>query len=280
MDLKILQETPPWDWPTDAGKTFRKVLTDPRASVSDRLIAADLAGDFVVINDELAEALLAVVGNAKEPEELRATAAISFGPALESVWTNGFDDPDDLPPIGERTYRKIQDLLQELYRDSSTPKLLRRRILEVSVRAPEDWHRDAIKEAYASGDGEWMLTAVFAMRHIRDFDAEILDALNSSDPEIHLEAVQAAGNWGIEAAWPHVVKLVEDPATPKPLLLAAIEAVGDIRPAEARDFLQEFAESEDEDIAEAADEAIMMAEAGSDEDDEEEEDEEEGEWIN
>ncbi len=83
MDLKTLLDTPPWEWPRDTGSTLLRFLTDPRASDSDRLIAADLAGDYVVINDGLADALLAIVSNANEPEELRAQAAISFGPVLE-----------------------------------------------------------------------------------------------------------------------------------------------------------------------------------------------------
>jgi hypothetical protein len=279
MDLKTLQDTPPWEWPLDAGQTFLKFLIDPRARESDRLIAADLAGDSVVIDDELAEALLTIVGSATDSDELRAKAVISLGPVLELADTDGFDDPDMLPPITERRFRKIQHSLRKLYSDSSTPKEVRRRILEASVRAPEAWHEDAIKEAYASGDREWMLTAVFGMRHVRGFDEQILQALDNPDPEIHYEAVLAAGGWALEGAWSHVLELVEDPETPKPLLLAAIGAVGEIRPAEARKVLQEFAESEDEEIAEAADEAIMMAEGREDEEENEDE-EEEGEWVN
>ena len=55
-------------------------------------MAADLAGDLVVINDALVDALLAIVGNAAEPEELRAKAAISLGPVLEQAdmrWGRG-----------------------------------------------------------------------------------------------------------------------------------------------------------------------------------------------
>ena len=44
MDLKSLQDMPPWDWPDGSAKLFRKVLTDRRADAADRLIAADLAG--------------------------------------------------------------------------------------------------------------------------------------------------------------------------------------------------------------------------------------------
>ena len=274
MDLKTLLDTPPWDWPRDAGRMFRKILIDRRANESDRLIAAGLAGDFTVINDDLADALVAVVRSAEEPEQLRAKAAISFGPILEHANTDGFEDPDDVP-ITERTFRNIQDSLRKLYRDRSTPKEVRRRILEASVRAPKPWHADAIRYAYLSGDKEWTLTAVFSMRWVRGFEDQILAALKSDDPEIHYEAVRAASNWELDEAWPHIVELVNHAHTPKPLLIAAIGAVGSIRPAEAREILADLAGSDDEEIAEAAEEATAMAEAVPDE-----EDDEEDEWIN
>jgi hypothetical protein len=278
MDLKTLLDTPPWDWPADAGSIFRKILIDPRAKASDRLAAAELAGDFTVINDDLADVLLAIVRNAGEPEQLRARAAISFGPALEHGDLGGFEEPDEMP-ITEGMARRIQDSLRELYLDHSTPKEVRRRILEASVRAPEAWHQDAIAQAYSAGDKKWMVTAVFAMRWVRGFDNQILAALESANPDIHYEAIHAAGNWELDAAWPHIVELLNDPDTPKPLLLAAIGAAGCIRPAEAGLVLVDLADSEDEDIAEAADEAMMMAE-GASAAEEDEEDDEEGEWIN
>ena len=282
MDLKILQDTPPWDWPRDAGKKFLKVLTDTKANESDRLIAADLAGNFCVINDDLAKALLATVGNGDEPEALRAQAAISLGPALEQAYIDEFEDPDDVP-ITEPVFHQIQDTLRKVYLDTAVPKFVRRRILEASVRAPEDWHTLAIRTAYGSGDSEWMLTAVFAMRWVRGFDEQIMEALNSADPKIHYEAVEAADNWSLAAAWPHVVALLHDPATPRLLLLAAISAVGSIRPQEAVEVLQDFADSDDEDIAEAANDAMAMADLDEDDEDEEDEEDDEegkGEWVN
>jgi hypothetical protein len=274
MDIKILLDTPPWDWPKDAGRMFRKILIDQRADESDRLVAAELAGDYTVINDDLAETLLTVVRSAGEPDQLRAKAAISLGPALEQAERDGFEDPDDVP-ITERTFRNIQDSIEKIYLDNSTPKEVRRRILEASVRAPESWHQDAIRYAYSSGDKEWMMTAVFSMRWVRGFDDQILVALKSADPEIQYEAVKAAGNWELDTAWSHMVELVNDARTPKPLLLAAIGAVGSIRPGEARNILVDLADSKDEEIAEAADEAMMEAEVASDE-----EDDEGDEWIN
>ena len=274
MDLKTLVDTPPWDWPRDAGRTFQKILIDRRANESDRLVAAELAGDLTVINDDLAHTLLTVVCSADEPDQLRARAAISLGPVLEQADIDGFEDPDDVP-ITERTFRNILDSMEKLYLDNSIPKEVRRRILEASVRAPETWHQDAIRNAYSSGDKEWMLTAVFSMRWVRGFDDQILLALKSVDPEIHYEAVNAASNWELDAAWSHIVELVNDAHTPKPLLLAAISAVASIRPAEAGNILVDLADSDDEEIAEAANEAMVEAEAASGEEDDEEE-----EWIN
>jgi HEAT repeat protein len=148
-----------------------------------------------------------------------------------------------------------------VYEDPGVPKPVHRRILEAAVRSPQDWHRAAIRKAYASGDREWVLTAVFAMRWVRGFDDEIMEALGNRDEEIHSEAVMAAGNFSVDAAWDHVSALVEDEKTPKSLRLAAIEAVGAIRPREAMEILIDLADSSDEDIAEAAAEALSMADA-------------------
>lgn len=273
MDLKILLDTPPWEWPEDSGKMFLEALIDSRANESKRLIAAELAGDLTVINDDLADALLAIIGSAEETEQLRARAAISLGAVLEQADTDGFEYPDDVP-ISERKFHHIQDSLQKLYLDSGNPKEVRRRILEASVRAPANWQESAIRAAYGSGDQEWMLTAVFSMRWVRGFDEQILEALKSADPEIHYEAVHACGNWELDAAWPHIVTLLSAPGAPKPLLLAAISATS-IRPLEAMEILEQLAASGDEEISEAAEEAIAMAEPDYDESD----DEDEIEWT-
>jgi hypothetical protein len=117
-----------------------------------------------------------------------------------------------------------------------------------------------------------MLSAVFSMCWVRGFDDQILEALKSSDSQIHYQAVNAAGNWEVQRAWSHIFALLNDPATPKPLLLAA-----SIHPDEARENLAEFADSDDQEIADAADEAITMAEVLSDDTDSEDD---ESEWIN
>lgn len=263
MDLKALKNIPPWDWPEDTAEKLVSVLRDEQAAEPDRVLATEMAGDFTVINDELVEALLTVLRSCHESEGVRGRAAISLGPILEYGDTEGFNDAGDVP-ISERTFRRIQESLRELYMDSQIPREVRRRILEASVRAPEDWHENAVRSAYAKGDGTWKLTAAFCMRFVRGFDEQIVEELDNPNPGIHLEAVLAAGNWGLEAAWSHVAALIHSGKTPKPLLLAAIEAVPNIRPQEASEVLTGLTESDDEDIVETVHEALAAAEEGDD----------------
>jgi hypothetical protein len=288
MNVKKLLDIPPWEWPADAGKILLKTLTNQQAPESDRLIAAELGSEIVVMDDAMAEALLAIVRSSGESKELRGRAAIGLGPVLEQADTellghdqqDEFEDPDAIP-ITLQTFRNLQDSLYQLYLDKTIPPDVRRRILEAAVRSPQTWHGGAIQAAYSSGDREWMLTAVFSMGYIGGFEEQIMEALESADPLIHLQAIRAAGTWEVAPAWDHIVAVLNDPETPKPLRLAAIEAVGKIRPNEALEILAELADSRDEDIAEAAEEAMMMAQAmlgGVDDEDEDEEDN--GEWVN
>lgn len=148
MDVKTLNNTPPWEWPDDAGTTILGVLTDEHAENSDRVLAAELAGEEGVINDEFADALLAIVGNPGEPEELRGKAAISLGPALEHADTFGFEDADD-QLIFEATFSRIQKSFRDLFHEDAVPRDVRRRILEASVRAPQEWHNEPVRSAYS-----------------------------------------------------------------------------------------------------------------------------------
>ncbi|MGD0265293.1 MAG: hypothetical protein ABSD47_10160 [Candidatus Methylomirabilota bacterium] len=268
MDVKTLKDTPPWDWPEGAGRMVLDLLRDDQAPESDRLLAAELAGDFTVVNDELVDALLSILHSGAQSATLRGKAAISLGPVLEHADTQGFEDPDEVP-LTERTFHTIQQSLRTLYTDAGVPKEVRRRILEASVRAPQGWHQDAVRAAYEIGDEAWRLTAVFCMRYVRGFDTQILEALDSQSADVHYEAVCAAGNWGVDAAWPHIAALVASKRTDKPLLLAAIDAVAGIRPQEAPEILGNLTDSDDEDLVEAVYEAMAMAEGLSDEEDEE-----------
>jgi hypothetical protein len=265
MKLATLAAIPPWEWPVGTDKRLLEVLQDDKAMEADRLLAAELAGEPSVTNDALVEALLATAGRPERSDEVRAKAAISLGPVLEEADIEGYGGDGD-PPIAEPTFNRAREALHALYLDKGLATEVRRRVLEASVRAPQDWQAEAVRAAYASRDADWKLTAVFCMRYVAGFDEAILEALASKDLEIRREAILAAGNWEVTGAWERIAGLLTSEETEKPLLLAAIEAAVSIRPGEAIELLEELRDSDDEEIVDAVEEALAMAEASSGED--------------
>ena len=257
--LLLIEDIPPWARTENADRLILDVLQDVSAAASDRLLAARLAGDGVVNCDEVAAIVVGILQDRNASAELRGQAAISLGAALEHGDTLGFDDPQDIM-LSEACFQHVTALLQRLYFDADTPEFVRRRVLEAAVRAPADWQRDAVQAAYTRGERDWRVTAVFCMRYIRGFEREIIESLESPDFDIHYEAICAAGNWAIDAAWSHLVSLVTDGQPDKNLLLAAIDAIVYIRPGEAGLILVDVDE-DDEVIVEAVHGAMAMATA-------------------
>ncbi len=134
LDLTILELTAPWEWPSDAGEAVLKRLRDNQADETERLLAAELAGEIVIVSQDLTKALTAIVADQGASDELRAQAAISLGPVLEEMDVYeplgyGLDELDS-PPIPEHEFQRIRWELQGVYRAADTPKEVRRRILE------------------------------------------------------------------------------------------------------------------------------------------------------
>ncbi len=265
MSVELLRSTAPWEWPPNAGETLLESLRDRSRPADEREVAAHLAGDLVVMNDEIAEVLASVASDRSEPESVRAAAAIAFGAVLEQTDIEGFeDDGISEPPILESTLKTVLHTLRQIHEDANEGMLLRRRALEASVRYQQDWHAEAVRAAYRSPEHDWKLTAVFAMQYVPGFDKEILASLVVKDSEIRFEAVRAAGAREVAAAWPTIHSLLTAPGTDRDLFLAAIEASPFVSPKKALPVIQELADSDDEEIAEAADEALSMFESEDD----------------
>ena len=258
MDLNVLYATDPWDWPENTATNLLSLLQNAETTEDDLIKVVEMAGNYCVINDDLALALLAIVGRDDCPDIIRGQAAISLGPVLEDVDLYGFEDPDEIP-VSETVYQTIQDTFEKMYFDVDRPKEVRRRILEASVRAPQSWHKEAIQEAYEHADKDWQLTAVFCMSHVHGFKKHILKALDSEDSDIQYEAICAAGANEIEAAWGHIEPLLNLDNPDKALLLATIDASVQIKPKQAASKLNDLLASDDEDIVNAVYEAMAMA---------------------
>ena len=259
MDLTILDEIGPWEWPENAKQAIKDALGDRTRSVDERSTAANYAGEVVVMDDEMAGLLLAIITSPDEVDRLRARAAIALGPTLQQCDEDGFGEfPYSEELISQETYNRIREALQSVFNDKSNPSMVRRRALEAAVRAPADWHADAIRQAYAMKDGDWKQTAVFCMGYVRGFDQEILQALESRYDDMKFEAIRAAGSAEIESAWPLIRDILENPKTDRSNILAAIEASGSLCPRDDSDVIYELTESDDEEIAEAAEEALTF----------------------
>jgi HEAT repeat protein len=274
MTIEELCDTPSWSWPDDAADTLLASIRDPTADPTLRREAALLAGEVTVMNEAIARALLDVIRSPDEDGELRARAAIALGPTLESMDDDlEWEDPDEFL-VPEAVFDEVLEALHSIFRDPATPKTVRRRVLEASVRASAPWHEGAVRAAYHDADPEWKATGVFAMAYLPGFDAAIVEALEAEEPEVRREAVRAAGRRGLGAAWPHVLPLLGGEHGDREMLLAAIEAAPGIHPAGAIPALEALQESDDEEIAGAADDAISDARAFMAFEDEEDEDDE------
>jgi len=258
MDVRDLSEIPPWEWPEDADEVLLDALRDRAAADDERMLAAELAASVVVIDDDVARALLEVVRGTDEEPELRGRAAIALGRTLEEqMMARDTGDPEDRV-VSDEVEAAIRTTFRNVYIDPETPKLVRRRALEASIRGSEEWHEGAIRAAYHDGDPEWRLTAVFCMGFLPGFEPEIVEALEGGDDRVRFEALRAAGRMGVTEAWPHVRDVLRAPAD-RDWLLAAIEAAGPVSPEEAPAALAPYLDSDDDEILEAANDALEWA---------------------
>lgn len=259
-DLRTLESIRPDDWSTESSERAREilldVLVDEHAMESDLYSAGTVLSHFPRVDDRWAENLLSVVRDRDMSCEARVRATIPLGPVLAAANAEGFDD-DGYAPVAGAVYYSMQSALYDVYADTSTPDIVRRRALEAFAHAPELRLEHAVRAAYASNDDDWRVTALRCMFHHDGFEKEILESLHSESLDIRSEAIRAAGPCGLQEAWPYIRAVMNEPARAyKPLLLAAIESSGHIRPEEARPLLDDLVSSDDVDIARAAEQSL------------------------
>ena len=105
MNLQNLANVPSWQWSgKKAGEIIANALRDKNAPAPDRVLAAELAGDIVVMDDNMADLLLSLVRDNSEAETLRCKAAISLGPGLEYADSMGFDGYSEDDALSEEKF--------------------------------------------------------------------------------------------------------------------------------------------------------------------------------
>ena len=113
-----------------------------------------------------------------------------------------------------------------------------------------------ISEAYASENMALRVSAVFAMGRSsnKQYSDVVRKELTSVLPAMRAEAARACGELEVAEAVPELSKLIDDSDTD--VTTAALIALGQIGNDEARHLLEHAAESDDEEIATTAEEAL------------------------
>lgn len=228
--------------------------------------AAALEEIASIVDDALARELLRFARDPEREDWERGRALIVLGPALEETGYEEEEDGSLAPPVGpeewwetplsEAAYREVHDELRRIYHDAAQPKLVRRRALEAAVRAPRDWHRDAVATAWRSGDDEWRLTAIFAMGFLPGFAEEIEEAFRGDDPVIRREAIAAVGRSELGHLVPELIDLATDTEADREDRIGAIEALEELQSADAMDALEELLDDDDDEVSQVAEAAL------------------------
>lgn len=249
--LQRLSDIPMWEWPVGANNTILDGLKS--TEIEHRRLAVEIAGQ--IVDDEIAKEVLSLIRD-EQDEEVAGRAAIALGPALEMCDLDGYEDGLDTPPLSENVFEQVVDSLESIYRDATAPKLVRRRVLEAAVRAARPWQKDAVRAAWRSDDPEWQVTAVFCMGYLPGFDAQIVEALYNASEAIQFEAVRAAGEREVTGAADMVLELAAADTTEDDLRLVAVQALSTPNPSGSEELLATLIDSDNEELAEVAEEAL------------------------
>jgi hypothetical protein len=210
------------------------------------------------MDDATAEKLLEIA-ESDQDENIRADVIVAFGPIIDECGTDYEEDfgfgPELLPSVSKAVFESMVRRLRRIYEDPAQPTIVRRRAMEVLVRDPQPWQKDAIRRDFASGERDWRLTSIFSMGYHQGFDKEILQLVESGDGDLRFEAVRAAGLRSLKEAGPTLRKLARSSSTARDLRIAAILSLPPVDP-DCRELLETLRRSDDEEISAAAEEAL------------------------
>ncbi len=229
----------------DFAVLFRACLDDEDADV--RLLAIE--GLWESEDVWLVGELVRLLKSDPHPA-VRAAAAASLG---------RFVLLGELGDIEAAVAASAEQALLEAYFTSEEPLEVRRRALEAVAYSGEEGVGDLIEEAYYQGAEEMRVGAIFAMGRSADqrWCSIVIEELESPSQAVRYEAALACGELELRDAVALLSHLIDD--ADSEVTNAAVDALGKIGGAEARQILQLCGRSEDEALRAAAEEALEQA---------------------
>jgi HEAT repeat protein len=160
---------------------------------------------------------------------------------------------------------KVQEALLSAIGDERKSAEVNRRALEAIAPVSLPEVREAIADAYKSGNRVLKASAIFAMGKSCDpvWMPVLLSELASKDAEMRYEAAGACGELEQEEAVPSLINTVNDDEDID-VRIAAVQSLGRIGNAPARECLKHFLESNSEAIRQAAEQALNEIEVSED----------------
>ncbi|MFN8498915.1 MAG: HEAT repeat domain-containing protein [Anaerolineae bacterium] len=221
---------------------YRAALDDTDAEVRATAISNLWEDDDPV----LAPRYIGLLGH-DDSAAVRAAAANALGKYMYLA------EMEELDP------KLAADIRQALLAAARTPQEftdVRRYAVESLAFLGDDEVRGVIEDAYNAPSESMQASAIRGMGRSLDpyWSGTVLMELSNADPRIRQEAVWASGELELKQAVPTLVDMLEEPN--RDLLIGVIQSLGRIGGPIARQALELVAESEDEEIAEEAEDAL------------------------
>lgn len=225
---------------------------------SDTLVSYEEIGR-ALLDDADGEVRARAIGLLAESNDLKLIDILinifindaDFAPRMEAARLLGeFVLLGELEELDEEHQRKVEDTLMSVIRKEENPSL-RKRALESLGYSSRDEMNNIIVSAFERADPTWIASALRAMGRSHDnrWDDDVVSKLLDDDPRIRFAAAEAAGELGIEAAGPIMLKMLEDEEEDDDVISAAVWSLSQIGGDDARIYLVSLIENtEDEDL--------------------------------
>ncbi|MDA8219574.1 MAG: HEAT repeat domain-containing protein [Dehalococcoidales bacterium] len=229
----------------DYAAVFKVALSDEDADTRRMAIEGLWESDDLSV----AYALLAMLAN-DPAEEVRAAAAGALG---------HFTYQAEMEEIPADLAEEVRAALLDVIHGDGPLEVRRRAVEAIGFLSEDEEAKQAIAEAYAHPDPRMRTSAVFAMGRSCDprWLGDLLHEMESEDPQMRFEAARACGELEDPRAVPRLLRLLFDPDLE--VRLTAVQSLGAIGGEQAISALRTLTESENEAVAEAAEEALAEA---------------------
>jgi HEAT repeat protein len=209
-----------------------------------------LRGLWEAESPDLIDSLISLMEQDKNPA-VRAEAALALGRFVLLA---------EIGRLRQRHFERVEAALRRIIENDREDKEVRGRAIESIGAYDSAWVRQAIQNAYESGDHSLKVSAVHAMGRsaASRWLPLLVRELSNDDAEIRFEAAVATGQVAEESAIPHLIPLLAD--EDEEVRSAAVSALGEIGGERAKSALMEMLDSASDATREAAAAALSEIE--------------------